>query len=181
MSKKSTHRGECQICGKTQMLPSGKLAKHGYTVEEHFFNGVCSGSDHLPFEQSKDAIEPEVIRVRARIIEMEASVIELGRPATTPESYDKCSIGNGYRVYVKVTIIEKDGRLYKQFSIGGHVMQEAFRYSISGGNTPINAADYLNKQRAWRVTQQIKQAQSWLTWQEERLLNWVPKELRPIK
>lgn len=51
---KSTHTGECQICGRVQKLPSGRLAKHGYTVEWSQFNGVCVGSDHLPFEQSKD-------------------------------------------------------------------------------------------------------------------------------
>ena len=53
----ATHTGICQLCGKRHMLPGGKLAKHGYTVDYGYFNGTCRGSDELPFEQSKDVAE----------------------------------------------------------------------------------------------------------------------------
>lgn len=65
MNDKSTHLGECQICGSQQCLPNGKLAKHGYNVEYGFFSGVCCGSGYLPFEQEKRILENVVISIRA--------------------------------------------------------------------------------------------------------------------
>jgi hypothetical protein len=49
----ATHNGTCQACGRQHAVnvKSGKLAKHGYTVDWGFFNGTCSGSDHLPLEK----------------------------------------------------------------------------------------------------------------------------------
>jgi hypothetical protein len=53
--KSATHIGICQVCGSTQMLPNGRLAKHGYVVQYGWgFQGVCQGSGYLPFEQSCD-------------------------------------------------------------------------------------------------------------------------------
>lgn len=48
----STHTGTCQACGRRQAvhINTGKIAKHGYTTDYGFFNGVCGGSDHLPLE-----------------------------------------------------------------------------------------------------------------------------------
>ena len=55
---KATQIGTCQICGSVQKLPNGRLAKHGYTVEYGWgFNGVCNGSEKLPFEISKEYAE----------------------------------------------------------------------------------------------------------------------------
>lgn len=57
------------------MLPSGLIAKHGYTVARWgFFNGVCSGSGHLPFEQATDAIEAAVANVQRQICEVAAEI-----------------------------------------------------------------------------------------------------------
>jgi hypothetical protein len=49
---KHTHRGHCQVCGAQQAVDNetGKLAKHGYTVEHGFFEGECPGSHNLPLE-----------------------------------------------------------------------------------------------------------------------------------
>lgn len=47
---KATHEGTCQICGRLQALPSGRLSKHGYDVLFHFFRGVCPGAGHKPLE-----------------------------------------------------------------------------------------------------------------------------------
>lgn len=49
----ATHAGTCQICGRVQKLPSGKLSLHGYQVQWNFFNGTCGGAKHLPFEKDK--------------------------------------------------------------------------------------------------------------------------------
>jgi len=48
----STHTGICQACGRRQAIHiyGGKIAKHGYTTDYGYFNGVCGGSDELPLE-----------------------------------------------------------------------------------------------------------------------------------
>ena len=62
MKNKSTHYGTCQLCGSSQKLPSGVLAQHGYQIHWHQFSGICQGSGHLPFEQSKDVAEKQIVR-----------------------------------------------------------------------------------------------------------------------
>jgi hypothetical protein len=39
-----------------QMLPSGRIARHGYTLNFGWQNGTCSGSGALPFEQSNELL-----------------------------------------------------------------------------------------------------------------------------
>lgn len=72
---KATHIGHCQVCGSRQKLPNGLLAKHGYTVDYGFFNGVCFGAGHLPFEQSKDLVVQDIARCVA-MIETQREVIK---------------------------------------------------------------------------------------------------------
>lgn len=47
-----THRGTCQACGAVQASANSNslIAKHGYTVQGHYFNGTCQGSDKRPAE-----------------------------------------------------------------------------------------------------------------------------------
>ncbi len=59
---KATHSGTCQVCGRTQKLPSGNLSLHGYTTRWGFFNGTCHGAKAQPFELSKDLIEEAILR-----------------------------------------------------------------------------------------------------------------------
>lgn len=49
---KATHNGTCQSCGRSQAVnaKTGRLAKHGYTVDYGYFNGTCAGSDSQPLE-----------------------------------------------------------------------------------------------------------------------------------
>lgn len=53
---KATHNGTCQCCGRKQAVNvrTGRIAKHGYTVDYGFFDGTCGGSDHLPLEVATD-------------------------------------------------------------------------------------------------------------------------------
>lgn len=61
MKNKATHYGTCQLCGSLQKLPSGVLAQHGYQIHWHEFTGICKGSGHLPFEQSKCIAEAQIV------------------------------------------------------------------------------------------------------------------------
>lgn len=72
----ATHNGTCQACGRQHAVSpkSGKLAKHGYTVDWGFFNGTCAGSDHRPLEQDTElnvAIVAELGQ-RAAALDLEA-------------------------------------------------------------------------------------------------------------
>jgi hypothetical protein len=64
-----THRGTCQACGAVQaVMVKGLLAKHGYTVEWGFFNGVCAGADRLPLEVNKDLAMATISHLRDEFI-----------------------------------------------------------------------------------------------------------------
>ena len=66
MNRKHTHKGHCQCCGRVQAVRNnnGLLAKHGYTVDYGFFDGVCDGSDNLPLEVDKDLAEDTIIAMQ---------------------------------------------------------------------------------------------------------------------
>ena len=77
--RKATHKGKCQICGRFQKLPNGKLAKHGYTVDPggplgDMFLAICPGSNQLPLEQSCDQIAAHIESLRKDISVMQSKV-----------------------------------------------------------------------------------------------------------
>jgi hypothetical protein len=61
MKNKATHYGTCQLCGSLQKLPDGVLATHGYQIHWNQFHGTCRGTGNLPFEQSKDLAEQQIL------------------------------------------------------------------------------------------------------------------------
>jgi hypothetical protein len=65
-------RGNCQCCLRDQAIVSGKMSKHGYTVEHGWFNGVCYGNRHLPLQLSRT----ETDRTAAQILEQAARLDE---------------------------------------------------------------------------------------------------------
>ena len=65
-------RGNCQLCGRLHAIISrtGKVAKHGYTVEHGFFSGVCSGSHYVPMQESREATNAAIEAVRSEVAEL---------------------------------------------------------------------------------------------------------------
>lgn len=59
---KHTHKGTCQVCGYVQAVnnKTGRLAKHGYSVEWGYFSGTCAGSDETPLEISSELTESTI-------------------------------------------------------------------------------------------------------------------------
>lgn len=57
-------RGNCQCCGRLQAVVNGAVAKHGYTVKEGWFNGVCSGSGESPMQISIDVTTEIAKKIR---------------------------------------------------------------------------------------------------------------------
>ena len=65
MKTTHTHRGHCQACGRVQAVDTANnlLAKHGYTVDFGYFDGVCTGSDRQPLEVDKSFSEATIVRI----------------------------------------------------------------------------------------------------------------------
>tara|TARA_Y100000004_G_scaffold87138_1_gene97678 strand:+ start:255 stop:1088 length:834 start_codon:yes stop_codon:yes gene_type:complete len=65
MKTTHTHRGHCQACGRVQAVDTTNnlLAKHGYTVDFGYFDGVCTGSDRNPLEVDKSFSEATIVRI----------------------------------------------------------------------------------------------------------------------
>jgi len=79
---KHTHKGTCQICGRTQAVDNkrGTIAKHGYTVDWGYFSGQCEGSDELPLEVSKELTVATIARCEDRaemLLEMTAEDVKV--------------------------------------------------------------------------------------------------------
>jgi len=68
----ATHLGTCQVCGRLHKVSrgevdSGLVAKHGYNVDNGYFNQVCYGAEQVPFEVSKDHKEKYIISLESTL------------------------------------------------------------------------------------------------------------------
>lgn len=73
-------RGNCQCCGRDQAATSGRIAQHGYTVENGWFQGVCSGHQFPPLQLDRsqtDRMVEEVLK-EAAALEVRADRWEAG-------------------------------------------------------------------------------------------------------
>jgi hypothetical protein len=84
-TKTATHNGTCQVCGNVQALPGGVLSKHGYTVEHHFFNGVCPGASALPLEQDRKLADDVAASLRRQAVELRDRADKIETGALLPE------------------------------------------------------------------------------------------------
>ena len=78
---KTQTRAICQICGREQaVLKSGRMSKHGYTVDHGWFNGVCSGEYHVPVQVSREETDKMCADIRSQVatIRMQADAMEAG-------------------------------------------------------------------------------------------------------
>src|SRR5580765_2005563 len=82
MSKKSTHQGHCQVCGRLQMLPGGELSLHGYKVKSGYFSGTCHGARYQPFELSCELVKRSIVDAQAALTSLEAFRATLRQPVT---------------------------------------------------------------------------------------------------
>jgi hypothetical protein len=75
MADKLQTRGNCQCCGRDQaVLRAGTMAKHGYTVEQGWFNGVCTGHSYAPMQNDRSVTDRIIAQVRAEVKTLEQRV-----------------------------------------------------------------------------------------------------------
>jgi hypothetical protein len=186
------------------MLPSGVLAKHGYTTKWGFFSGVCSGSGRLPFEKSTDAIADAVVAVKADISSTDREIASI-EDLTSP-------INDGTSVWVNRYI--EDDYEYRWVNAKLHDFSTdstSYSYPISRCSyTTINAlysrranltapitesinaytdawkmhtvqewARYLNRKFAHTLASENTSRKNWIVWQKDRIAKWAPAPLTP--
>lgn len=174
---KATHVGTCQWCGREQKLPGGVLAKHGYTTRWGFFQGVCRGSDHDPFEQScelvKSSIEWAKVELASKL--KFAELLENCTDADRFWYFDYREQRNGAWV-LKDIKVDDAGRFY--ISDRWNHKHYAFEYSCS---TALEWAQMMNRSRASKVRQEAKRIEEYISYQQERVNTWEPKEVKKIQ
>jgi len=200
---KATHSGTCQICGCHQKLPNGKLSKHGYTTRWGFFEGVCDGAHHLPFEQSTDLIEDMIVMVKAKIASLQdfkARTLAMTDACMVQIKWHDRRMGKSHYRWVEAPI--------DTMSIGGwgvtelessyteehymHYSKETFKCAyIHTGRTQED--DYIqrpdleelvkraNAEYVKAVTdRRLTEMADYITWQEKRVAEWVEQPLTPV-
>lgn len=93
-------RGICQCCGRQQAVVRGNMSKHGYTVENGWFRGVCSGDMHKPVEKDRSVLDAVVKSVRADCVAL-AEKVETWKAGTAhPEKVRTGNLVNGKEVLI---------------------------------------------------------------------------------
>lgn len=85
MTNKIQIRGNCQCCGADQAVKSGRMSKHGYTVESGWFNGVCDGQHYAPLQSDRTHTDLIIKSVLAQVVELEARLAGLNDGSIKPE------------------------------------------------------------------------------------------------
>lgn len=188
---KAAHIGECQCCCRRQMLPKGRLAKHGYQVAGYgFFNGVCWAAGELPYEVSCDFIKDTVLpRLRTELQSLNEFKTRLLEPATEAKGYH--SVYNPHFGYSwkKVDVIEEEGAIYLSYEEQRTIYAEkklqkhrTFRYTWIHGTTVQEVVDCMNAHYAnGEVAKNIQFIEDQITRQERRVAEWKLTDLEPVK
>jgi len=181
---KATHEGTCQICGRLQKLPNGRLSNHGYTVQWGFFSGTCFGAHGKPFEESTDLILHMIKQCKENIIKVKEEIEEL-KVAKGDKAwkhvYDR---RRGVMVWKHVQVIEVEKHSYKHYNnyildgktYSGGQMACCFPKSMEEAVLEFNKY-YIDG----KLVKDIAQLESYIAWQEERIKNWKPGTLIPVK
>jgi len=101
MKTTHTHRGHCQACGRVQAVDTTNnlLAKHGYTVDFGYFDGVCTGSEIKPLEVDKSFTEATIIRISEWIDGQKVLLQEAIEGRKTFSHYTLETKRNGFRFH----------------------------------------------------------------------------------
>lgn len=74
---KTQVRGNCQCCGRQHAYQRGTIAKHGYTVDNGYFNGVCTGNQYAPIQLDRNMTDTIVAMVRGQVADARSRADDL--------------------------------------------------------------------------------------------------------
>lgn len=176
-NRSATHQGTCQICGRQQMLPGGKLAKHGYTTRWGFFSGTCTGSGWGPFETHCDKIEDAIVRATDHAAYLRTKAAEL------KASKDVTKVWR--HVYQSATWKDRTSRyVWQLLDIVDGTVTEMRRDTNGTEQAKVcKVADYNETLEQAVAAQNARRAGEWLAeavkydeyvaWQTKRLATWT--------
>jgi len=113
-------RGHCQCCGKQQaVLSTGRMSKHGYTVDHGWFNGICQGEKYAPMEKDRSVTDKIVSDIRAEVATMEQKAVDIAIGKITPKicgtgRYNREMNERKHMVSVEITVPFAEGDEYHQ-------------------------------------------------------------------
>jgi hypothetical protein len=113
--------GNCQVCGRLQAVNSG-MSKHGYTVAQGWFQGVCSGEGHLPMQQDNKVTQEVCADIYAEILTLETLIANLKSGKVTP----KTSPESCFYKAKEVPFAEANAHMQKQ-TVDSHIRNTQFR------------------------------------------------------
>jgi hypothetical protein len=79
-------RGNCQCCGRQQAVVNGLMSKHGYTIKDGWFSGVCSGRNYAPIQVSRTTTDKIIADISAEIPELIAKAEKVKLGEITPKT-----------------------------------------------------------------------------------------------
>ena len=80
------YRGNCQVCGRLQAVVKGNSSKHGYTVKDGWFSGICSGQNAAPMQHDTKVTGEVVAAIRRDCVRLDALAVSYENGEITPES-----------------------------------------------------------------------------------------------
>lgn len=208
MAKRAAEfQGICQVCGSRQMLPEGKLAKHGYRVQWSMFVGTCWGSHNLPFEQDKTLVDVSIERAENEAESLRKYVEKLKSFDGTKmwvNVYVRDQKYKGEYKWLQVEVTQKlrvgSGSDYAwadytfTYEEQGQIKEKEIQYLPTEGtylrNPNPSAADlanafqviglYTNAQFSKANPEsRLRMVEDYIAYQKDRIRNWAPKPLTP--
>ena len=182
-TRKATHQGTCQVCGRLQKLPHG-LSVHGYTTQFGFFSGTCRGTYGKPFEKSHDLIS-KAIEDAKKLIEKHG--VEVWDLSSRPKFIWTRSYNTKNQPWVKCGYEVVDGYI----QLTGQTLSPPFVSSQCVNNLGLrkihlrnrNVNDVVvdaNQERVSYLRRTVKELESYIEWQEQRIADWKPTEIIPL-
>jgi hypothetical protein len=180
---KATHFGTCQLCGRQQKLPGGRLSNHGYTVEWSMFQGICPGSHGLPFEQSIDLIERAITTAEnnAHDLRMQADATEQLTETFWMAEWEPAKFAGRHTI---------PGRYVWRIYLAEHMSDDGVFYTDGAGKRkrhalygPHGKTDTIVAANAKRAEAYRKDAEAhtrYAEWQKARIANWKPSTLKEV-
>lgn len=190
-ARKATHVGECQICGRRQLLPGDRLSLHGYTVQWSSFLGTCEGSRELPYEISCEALPPRIEKAKYQLEALRKEIAEL-KARTSDIAWVRVFMDGGWReksqyvwkelpITMEVRSYEHQGKTltYNKFYYTHPTTGKKEEVSHSSSNTTLeHVVAELNDNKIKAVDlPMLGSIKSYIGWAQNRVDNWAPKPL----
>jgi hypothetical protein len=199
-SRKAKFSGTCQICGSHQKLPKGLLSNHGYTVDFGWFNGICSGANHQPYEESCDLIQRAIDSSKEHKVSLLAQIENLKTDTSVIHLHIWMKGTQGKSGYQWVTLkaeelVSGDTDENGYFEVSGKYADghdwvdneyvDVMKTVVVGGRISKDSVEtrILEENKTWsaHLARLVAQIDNYVVWQEKRIADWKPMPLTLVK